>query len=74
MCKPMRSALKKRRIQLSLTQEDIAKICGVTRSTVSSWEVGRNEPPLKTIIKLKKLFKTTDDSIFLNQKDTNRTD
>jgi transcriptional regulator with XRE-family HTH domain len=61
-----------RRKDLELSQQDIADALGVTRSAVSAWELGRNEPSLPDLIKLKVLFKTDDDVIFLDEKDTNR--
>lgn len=30
----------------NLTQRDLARICGVSESTVSNWENGRSEPTL----------------------------
>nr|WP_276325603.1 helix-turn-helix transcriptional regulator [Vagococcus teuberi] len=33
-----------------MTQEQLSEILNVSRSTVSSWEVGRNYPDLETII------------------------
>lgn len=61
-----------KREELGLTQDDVAKILKVSRTTISAWETGRNEPSLDMIIKLKKLYKTQDDRFFLNGNDTKR--
>lgn len=48
--------IKKLRTERNLTQEDISKELFVTRQTVSSWESGRTQPDLETIMKLSDLF------------------
>jgi transcriptional regulator with XRE-family HTH domain len=48
----------------------MAERLGVTRSAISAWEIGRNEPPLAMIIEMKKILKTQDDQIFLPCEDT----
>ena len=42
--------IKNQRLKNNLTQEQLSEILNVSRSTVSSWEVGRNYPDLETII------------------------
>lgn len=70
----MRINMVNQRKKLNLTQQDIADKLNVTRSAVSAWEVGRNEPPLELIIKLKKILKVKKDDIFLDVPDTNCTE
>lgn len=41
----------------NLTQEELAKILGVDRSTIAQWERGENMPRAKTLIQLAKVFK-----------------
>ncbi len=48
--------IKKLRTEQGLTQEDIAKELFVTRQTVSSWESGRTQPDIETLMKLSELF------------------
>lgn len=46
----------KYRKQKNLTQEDLAKEMGVTRQTISKWELNETAPDLKQAVKLAKLF------------------
>ncbi len=55
--------LKELRLKNNLTQEDIAKIVGVTQSCVAKWEKGINEPEIMTAIALSKYFKVSMDYI-----------
>lgn len=44
--------IKKRRIELGLFQSQVAKILGVTESTITNWEKNRFEPMLWAIPKV----------------------
>ena len=44
MAKPFTEQLKEAREKNGLTQEQLANIVSVSRSTVSHWETGRKEP------------------------------
>jgi len=44
--------IKKARIALDITQEDLAKKIGVARATIASWEVGRRDPDTDTLYKI----------------------
>ena len=48
--------IKEQRLNKEWTQEQLAQLLNVSRSTVSSWEVGRNYPDLETIISISDLF------------------
>lgn len=61
-----------RRKQLSLTQEEVSKIIGVSRSTYTSYETGAINPSLDVAIRIKKALRTNDDNIFLINKVTER--
>lgn len=61
----------KRRKQLNLTQEEVAKQIGVSRSTYASYETGAINPSLDVAIRIKKVLMTNDDNIFLIKKVTN---
>ena len=53
--------LIKLRKELNLTQEELAKKIGYTRTAVSAWEIGRNEPSNADTIKLANFFGVTTD-------------
>ena len=46
----------KYRKQNNLSQEDLAKEIGVTRQTISKWELNETSPDLKQAAKLAELF------------------
>lgn len=48
--------IKQERLTRNYTQEQLAELLNVSRSTVSSWEVNRNYPDLETIIAISDLF------------------
>ncbi len=56
--------LRTLRIQKDITQEAVAKLFGVDRSTVASWEIGRREPNFTTILRLTELYDSSLDYIF----------
>jgi transcriptional regulator with XRE-family HTH domain len=41
--------IRKRRLVLGITQKEVAKMLGVTQSTLINWEKGRSVPPLLTM-------------------------
>ncbi len=51
------------RWQARLTQAELAKRLGVTRSAVNSWEMGLSIPQLKYVIEMSEIFNTTIDSM-----------
>ncbi|MGX7071398.1 helix-turn-helix transcriptional regulator [Helcococcus kunzii] len=53
--------IKELRRQLNLTQADLARILGISRSSVNAWEQGLTNPSIKYLIKLAKTFKTSTD-------------
>ena len=66
----MRSKLVEVRKNNNMTQEDVSKAIGVTRSCYSNYENGIRNISLKVLIKLKSLFCIQDDEIFLDDSDT----
>lgn len=68
----MRVKMINRRKDLGYSQQELANKLGVTRSAVSGWEIGRNEPDLQTIIKLKEILRVKEDAFFLDDKVTKR--
>lgn len=48
--------IKNFRLENNLTQEELAKIIGVSRSTVSAWENDKTEADFDTLRKLRDYF------------------
>lgn len=48
--------IKDLRYSKRLTQKDLAKLLNVKPTTVSGWELGRNEPSIDTLNNLSKIF------------------
>ncbi|MGX4687621.1 helix-turn-helix domain-containing protein (plasmid) [Vagococcus sp. JNUCC 83] len=60
--------IKNQRLKNNLTQEQLSEILNVSRSTVSSWEVGRNYPDLETIVAISDLFNISLDELLRGDK------
>ena len=56
--------LKSARISAGFTQEELAKINGVTKATISVYESGQREPPIKSLIALAKTLQISLDKLF----------
>ncbi len=50
-------AIKELRKRLLISQEDVAKLLGVSFASVNRWENGHHNPTLKARQKLRPLFK-----------------
>jgi putative transcriptional regulator len=48
----MRITLPAARKNVHMTQKDLAKVCGVSESTVSNWEKGKTEPTVSQARKM----------------------
>lgn len=48
--------LKEGRMRKEMTQEDVAEVLHVSRSTISSWEVNRTYPDLEMLVALSDLY------------------
>ena len=44
------------RKDLRLTQEELATKLGFSRTAISAWEIGRNQPPYEDAIKIANFF------------------
>jgi len=51
--------LKHLREEMSMSQEDLAKMFNTTNQTISRWELGQNEPDIKTLRAIAQYFKVT---------------
>lgn len=58
------------RIQAGLSQEAFGEKIGVTRQTVSKWELDQVYPELEKIVLISKIFKVNTDSILIDGIDT----
>ncbi|KGK84830.1 helix-turn-helix transcriptional regulator [Clostridium sp. HMP27] len=52
---------KSLRLEKDLTQSQLSEELNIPRTTISSWELGRREPDLKTIVILASFFKVSVD-------------
>ena len=53
--------IKHLREQLGLTQSDLAKKLGITRSSVNAWELGISVPSTQYVVELAAIFKVSTD-------------
>lgn len=61
----MSDTLQSLRKEKGLTQSELAKKIGVTSTTISSWEIGRNAPYPRYIPKLAEVLGVSSKQIFL---------
>lgn len=55
--------IKKRRIDMGLSQEDLAERIYVSRQTISNWETDKTYPDIQSLLMLSVLFDTTIDAL-----------
>lgn len=60
----MENVIRSRRKELGLSQEELAKQCGVTRQTVNAIENNKYDPTLALAFRLAKELGTTVDALF----------
>lgn len=53
--------IKTLREQKDLTQTELAKLLGITRSSVNAWEMGISTPSTQYIVELAQIFKVSTD-------------
>ncbi len=63
--KGMKNRLKELRELKGLTQEELAKVLGVTRQTIIAIEKGRYDPSLRLAFKIAKFFGLKIEDIFI---------
>lgn len=51
--------LRELRKEKDISQEDLGKLCGVAKTTISNWENNITEPPFKTVKIIAKYFNVT---------------
>ncbi len=55
------------RAREGMTQEELAEIMGVSRSTIAKWEGGSGIPRIDNVIRLSRLFQVTIDELLQGQ-------
>ena len=60
----MKNNIKKLRLQLGLTQDDLAQMAGVRRETIVFLEQGKYNPSLNLAHKVAQTLQTTIDNLF----------
>ncbi|WP_338631259.1 helix-turn-helix transcriptional regulator [Clostridium baratii] len=55
--------VKKRRLEMDLTQAELAKLAGLTKTTVVQIEIGDAKPSQIILFKLSRVFKVTIDEL-----------
>ena len=68
---PFKDRLKLLREQKGLSQEELGKSVGLSKSTIGMYEQGRREPDSATLLKIANLFKVSVD-FFLESKESKR--
>ena len=61
----MENVIRNRRKELGLSQEELAKKCGVTRQTVNAIENNKYDPTLALAFSLAKELQLTVDELFI---------
>lgn len=64
-------SLASARVNSKMTQEEVAKLVGVSKTTIVNWEKGRVIPRIPELSMLCEIYKIPKDNIFLPQKSTN---
>ena len=62
----MENIIRNRRKELGLSQEELAKKCGVSRQTVNAIENDKYDPTLALAFSLAKELRTTVDELFIS--------
>lgn len=60
--------IQRQRTKNGLSQEGLAERLGVSRQSVSKWELGQTTPDLEKIVGMSKLFSITTDTLLLGDK------
>lgn len=65
----MKSRIEEIRNQRGIRQDDLGKMLGVSRQTISSIENGRYNPSIMLAYKIAKLFDMTIEEVFIFEED-----
>lgn len=61
--------IKQRRLDLNLTQEQVAEQIFVSTKSISNWENDKNFPDIESLVRLAKLYDLSLDSLLLEGSD-----
>ncbi|MCU9593303.1 helix-turn-helix transcriptional regulator [Caldibacillus thermolactis] len=61
----MKNKIKEIRRKKGLTQEQLAKVCGVARQTINAIENDKYDPTLQLAFKLSKILQVKVDELFI---------
>lgn len=64
----MRVTMRAMRVNKGLTQEQLAKMLGVTKATVTNWEKGRSSIDATTFLTLCSIYECSTDDIILPER------
>lgn len=56
------------RDKLNITQTDLAKRLGISRSAVNAWEMSLSTPSLANIVEMSQIFHVTVDALLFDEK------
>ena len=62
----MKNIIREKRKELGLSQEELAKQCGVSRQTINAIENNKYDPSLALAFSLAKALQVTVDALFLS--------
>ena len=65
----LRNRLKERRAALNVNQQEMGRLCGVSRQTISLIERGDYSPSVVLALKLAKICRTTVEELFIWEED-----
>ena len=59
--------IRKRRLELHLSQEQLAEKLGVSNKTISKWETGESNPDFDKIVPLCEIFDISSDELLMDK-------
>lgn len=64
----MKNIIKETRLKQSISQGDLAKLCGVSRQTIHSIETSKYQPTIRLALKLSKHLSSEVNKLFILEK------
>ena len=69
----LRNRLKERRAALNVNQQEMGRLCGVSRQTISLIERGDYSPSVTLALKIARIFQVSVEDIFMYEEDEDET-
>jgi putative transcriptional regulator len=63
----LNNRIRELRKELKISQEELAKLCGVSRQTINAIENNKYDPSLELAFRLAKHLRTTVDRLFIHE-------